>query len=325
MAIKSSVKKAPKSSNQWSVRLAENGLRLRRLERRKESKRERSLQAQKPLPSSWTLLNDSLRQLYRNKRLFLGIIAVYGLLYVLFVKGLSANFQLGTLRQSLNDALGSELGTLGTGVALYGLLLGSAGSGETATAGTYQTTILVLVSLAVIWALRQTFAEPKQLRIRDSFYRGMYPLVPFLLTGMIILLQLLPALIMGSLYSVVQSNGLATNALQQIIAAILLLGGLLLSLYWVSSSLFALYIVTLPHGVPLGSLKAAKKLVRFRRAEVIRKVIFLPLILLLTSAIVLIPLIIFIAPAAEVLFMAFTIAIIAVVHGYFYTLYRSLL
>jgi hypothetical protein len=304
---------------------ADNSVRLRPLTKRQSAKKEKTQQKQRPLPSAWKILASSLHHLYRNKKLFLGILAIYGVLYILFIKGLGTNFQLGSLRENLQDTFGGSLGALGTGVALYGLLLGSAGNASSEVAGAYQTALVIIVSLALIWALRQTYAQNTKVRIRDSFYKSMYPLVPFILVALVIMLQFLPALIVSSLYSVVQSNGLAVSGVEQTVAAIVLAGGLLLSLYFVSSSLFALYIVTLPDGTPLSALRAAKKLVRFRRAAIIRKVLFLPIILLLFSAVILIPLIIFLAPAAEVLFMTFTILALGVVHTYFYTLYRSLL
>ena len=153
----------------------------------------------------------------------------------------------------------------------------------------------------------------------------MYPLVPFVAVCLVIVIQTLPALIATSLYSIVQSNSLAVGSLQMGLAVVVLALGLLWSLYMLSSSLFALYIVTLPGGTPIAALKAARKLVRYRRFILLRKVLFLPLMLLLFSAVILIPLILFIPTAAEVLFMIFSIVLLGVVHSYFYTLYRSLL
>lgn len=314
-----------KKSKVQPVSVAKNGARLRKLTKRQNKKVTKQTVNAVKLPSSWALLVTSVRHIYENKKLFLGILLVYGLFYFLFVKGISANFQLGNLRQNLNDTFKGSMNGISTGFALYGLLLGTAGSSASESSGVYQSVLIVIVSLALIWALRMTYGKEFQARIRDSFYKGMYPLVPFIVVALIITLQMLPALIVTSLFSVIQNNGLAVGPLQTIIVYIVLCAGLFWSMYMLSSSLFALYIVTLPNTAPLAALKSARKLVRFKRAMLIRKVFFLPLVLLIFSAIVLIPLILIVPVAAELLFMVFTILLLGIVHGYLYHLYRSLL
>ena len=303
----------------------DNGARLKKLTKRQDKKVAKTSQRSLAIPNAWVLLGQSLRHMYRNKKLFGGILLIYGLLYVLFVKGISANFQLGDLRENLNETFGGKMGGLGTGVALYGLLLGSAGSSGSDTGGAYQTVLVIVISLALIWALRVTYGKESEPRIRDSFYKGMYPLVPFIIVSLVIIVQLLPALITTSLFSIIQNNGLAVGALQNSLVVALFAVGLFWSLYMLSSSLFALYIVTLPDTAPFAALKSARNLIRYRRMILIRKVFFLPFILLLFSAVILIPLIILIPVAAEVLFMLFSVVLLGVVHSYLYTLYRRLL
>lgn len=320
---KKATKKSVKSATQKTPAVTEQGMRLRKLTRRQRAKQEKASQRAEKLPGAFSILGQSLKQLHRHKRVFFWILLIYGLLYVLFVKGISANFQLGNLKQNLTDSFNGTLGAFSTGVALYGLLLGTAGSGASESASVYQTVLVVVVSLAVIWALR--YGDKTKITAKQSYYKGMQQLIPFLIVLFFIFLQALPALIVLSIFSVIQNSGAAVGSLQQGIAFAVLALGLFWTFYMLSSSLFAMYIVTLPGTYPRAALKAAKKLVRFRRFQILRKVVFLPLALLLFSAIVLIPLIIFIAPAAEVLFMVFTIALLAVIHSYMYTLYRSLL
>ena len=56
--------------------------------------------------------------------------------------------------------------------------------------------------------------------------------------------------------------------------------------------MFALYIVTLPDMTPMKALRSARELVRYRRWTVLRKVLFLPLMLLVVAAIIMVPIII---------------------------------
>ena len=93
----------------------------------------------------------------------------------------------------------------------------------------------------------------------------------------------------------------------------------------ICSSLFALYIVTLPNVTPMKALRSARQLVLHRRFLVLRKILFMPLALLVLGAIIMIPLIIFLTFAAEWIFFLLSMFVLTVVHAYMYTLYRELL
>jgi hypothetical protein len=243
-------------------------------------------------------------------------------LYVLLIKGTNNLFQLSNLKDEL--ALTGDK-SISTGYELYKTLLNGGGIGSSEASGAYQTILLVVTSLALIWALRLTYKKKVSLRVRDGFYKGMTQLVPFIGVSLVIALQLIPALITTSLYALVQANSITIGAFQASGAVVLGLSGLALSFYMLSSSIMALYIVTLDDTEPMASLKAARKLVSFKRLIVFRKILFLPFALFLFSALVLIPIIIFVPVVAEVLFILFTILSLGVIHSYLYNLYRSLL
>lgn len=183
---------------------------------------------------------------------------------------------------------------------------------------------LIIFSLALVWALRQKQADEK-IRIRDSFYRGMYPLIPVIIVLCVIGLQLLPLYLSSFLFSVVFGGGLAVTALEQVLWAILLFLLVLLSLYLISSSLIALYIATLPNVSPLQALRSARDLVRYRRWVIMRKILFLPLAMLVLLGLVVVPLIIISPTLAEWVYVALAALALPVTHSYLYRLYRELL
>ncbi|MDB5182743.1 MAG: hypothetical protein JWO47_527 [Candidatus Saccharibacteria bacterium] len=327
-AVSKKVVKKP-VAKQARIIKSDNGARLKKLGRKQKRKQRaaklKAAQKLKTLPTAWVVLGRSVRHLYRHKKLFLGILLVYAILYVIFIKGFSANFKLGDLRANLNSTFKGKQNSFSSGVALFGLLLGTAGTTSSETGGVYQMLLITLTSLALIWALRNTFGKYPKAGIKESFYKSTGQLVPFLGVALLMIVQLLPALIVASLYSSVQTNGLLVGYFQRGVGIAILLAGLAWTLYMLSSTMFALYIVTLPNAKPWESLRAAKDLVRFRRVLVMRKVLFLPVALLVAAAVVLLPLIIYIPIAAEVIFLVFTILILGVVHSYLYTLYRSLI
>ena len=275
------------------------------------------------LPGAFRLFGRALRLLRRHWKTLGGIILVYGFLQLVLVRGLGAGLNLQELKTTLQDSFGGQGGLL-TGVTLFGVLLGSGGSGANPGTGLYQSLLVILVSLALVWALRQIQAGSR-IRVKEAFYKGMYPLVPFVLVLLVISLQLVPAAIGSLIYGTVISGGIAVTAFEQVVWALLFFLLVLLSLYMVCSSIFALYIVTLPDMTPMKALRSARQLVLHRRWTVTRKVLFLPLALLVLAAALIIPLIIYLTPLAEPAFFVFSVTLLAVVHSYMYTLYRELL
>jgi hypothetical protein len=152
----------------------------------------------------------------------------------------------------------------------------------------------------------------------------MYPIVPFILVLCVIGLQLLPLVIGTGLYSLVASNGIAVGG-EIIFWIVLAIALTVLSLYWLCSSLFALYIVTLPDMTPLKALRSARELVRNRRAQVIRKVLWLPLVLFVVAGLIMLPIILWLTPLAQWIFFLLTMFSVVAIHTYMYILYRELL
>lgn len=290
----------------------------------------KSLQLQKrvkhpvKLLNVWRLTRTASLVLWQHKGLFIGITLVYGLLNVFLAQGLSGGTDVSTLKDTLNQIFTGHLGGLASGLSVFVVLVSSAGNNSSPTAGAYQLFLALIASLAIIWALRQVLAGTR-IRVRDGYYRGVYPLVPFVLVLTIIGLQLIPLLIGSSIYSLVITNGIAVLFVEKLVWALLFAALALLSLYMISSSVFALYIVTLPDMTPLKALRSARELVRHRRWTVLRKILALPLILLVIAAVIMLPIIIWLTPAARYVFFLLTMFSLTAIHAYMYTLYRDLL
>lgn len=276
------------------------------------------------IPSGFIIFVRSIQHIFRYKKLFLGILCVYTILSLVFVTGLFANSQFTSVKQVLDGTFNGFSGELATGVALFSLLVSGGVSASSEAGGVYQILLMMLMSLTVIWVLRQTHAKQK-VAFKLAFYKSTFPLVPFLLVLIVIGLQFLPLLAGTTVYSVVLSQGLAITFLEKFLWG-LIVGCLgLLTLYMVSSSIFALYIVTLPGVYPMKSLRSARELVRHRRWAIMRKVVFLPLILFVGAAVIMFPVLLFITPIAQWVFLTISIFGVMITHTYMYKLYRELL
>lgn len=276
------------------------------------------------LPNVWHITKTTAQLFWQHKRLFIGIGLVYGALNLILSQTVIGATDVSGLKQDLNSFLTGNWGALTSSLSIFVVLVSSAGSSASASGGAYAMLLALIVSLAIIWSLRQVMAG-KQVTVKTAYYRGMYPLVPFILVLLVIGLQLLPLLIGSSLYNLVSNNGVAVYPIERLLWAMLYGLSALLSLYMLSSSLFALYIVTLSDMTPLAALRSARELVRFRRWTVLRKILFLPLLLLVVAAVIMLPIILWLTPLAQWVFFALTTFVIVAVHGYMYVLYRELL
>jgi hypothetical protein len=269
------------------------------------------------LPSARNITVQAARLLWRHRRLFLGITLVYAVLNFLFVQGFSAGSDISTVKDSFS-------GVFTKGLGVFAVLLGTAGSTTSPTAGAYQIFLAIITSLAVIWALRQVLAG-RTPRVKDTFYQGMFPLVPFILVLLVIGVQLLPMVIGAGLYTAVINNGIALYAAEKLTWAVLCGALTLLTFYLITSSIFALYIVTLEDMTPMQALRSARGLVAHRRWTVLRKLLCLPIILVVAAGVIMLPFILVLTPLAEWVFFLLTMFSMVAAHAYVYTLYRELL
>jgi hypothetical protein len=286
-------------------------------------KRVKRTSPDRPVPGAFRLLRNAAALMWRNKRAFVGIAIVYALLSLALVGGFSVA-NLKDAKQSFGDVFNGQVGQLATGLSLFVYLLGNNSANSTPTASVYEVILAIIASLAAIWAIRQMYAGNK-VRIRDPFYLGMSPLIPFILVLGVIGIQLLPAAVGAFLYSTVVTNGIAATAIEQAVVMIVFALLCLTSLYMLCSSLFALYIVSLPEVAPMAALRSARQLVLHRRWMVLRKVLFLPLALVVITGLIITPFIILLTPAAPWMFIALSALIVPFVHAYLYGLYRALL
>lgn len=277
-----------------------------------------------PLPGGWRLTKDTWRILKRNKKLFGGVTLIYGIIAFIFVQGAGSSFQITQIKDGLNEAFGTGSDGPEKTLALFGYLMGTAGSSVNEVGSAYQLFLVLIVSLATIWSVRQVQAGENP-GIRDAFYKGIYPLIPFIMVLFVIGLQLLPLIIGNTIYSTVLQNGIAATVLEKALWLLLFILLALLSMYMVVSSIFSLYIVTLPDMRPIRALRSARELVLHRRFAVSLRIVVLPVLFIIVSGVVFIPLLLIVPQVAEALFLVATGLGLVVLHVYMYLLYRALI
>lgn len=278
--------------------------------------------ARPKLPNVFQLLKAALRMLARNWKLFGGILLVYVVLNLLFVQTL-AGMDVSSVKASLDQLFQGHNGRLTAATALSSYVLGASGS-TSSDGAVYELMFLLIISLALIRALRELY-DNRTPRIRDAFYEGMFPLVPFVLVLLVVAVELIPMTVGATLYATVLNGGIAIYLFEKIIWTIVFAAFCFVTLYLVASSLIALYIATQPGMTPVRALRAANKVTHGRRLKVLGRLLFLPVAIIVGAGIIMIPTILALPAAASVIVFLLTVVGIGIIHSYLFALLRSVL
>lgn len=319
-------KAKPQKEKSVKQEASKSGIRKLRVPTKAKGKLKKQVKRSRPkLTSAPRLFWRSLTFLSQNWKLFGGIVLVYFVLSVVLVNGFGIGSNLSAAKDDLSAAFSGDAGgKLATSLGLLAVLFGDTGTTASSVASAYRSVIIIVVSLAVIWALRQTMAG-RTVTVKDAFYKGMYPLIPVLLVLLVFVLQLIPVSLASFIYGAVFATDLVVGATEQIVWLTVMFLLTVWSLYMVSSSLFALYIVTLEDTTPMQALRSTKKLVQYRRSAIVRKVLFLPLALIVVGSLIMLPIIWLLTPLAAWVFFLLSMTGLIIAHTYIYSLYRELL
>lgn len=225
------------------------------------------------LPKIIPFTREVFRTLWKNRKIFLPLMVIYIVLYGLLV-GIGSQDTYTQVTDFMKESGGTLLSGGWASLAQSGLTLATLGiSGLNEQLTEVQQVFAVLLGvmawLTTVWLLRNILAGHK-VKMRDGLYNAGAPLISTLLVVLVLVIQLLPIALAAVGYSAATSSGLLSGGGMPAMifwAAATLLA--LLSLYWVTSSLFALIIVTLPGMYPYRALKAAGAIVLSRRIKLL--------------------------------------------------------
>lgn len=257
-----------------------------RLTRRRDYKR--SLE----LPGYIAFTRQVWSMLWDNKKLFGGLAIVYAVLTAILI-GLASQETYTQLQSIINES-GKTLfaGTWGE-FGKAGILLLTSASGSlvpelTEVQQVYSGLLLLIVWLTTVWLLR-VIMTGKQPKLRDGLYNAGAPLVSTALISLLLLIQSIPFAAGLLIQSATNGSISGIEAMIFWIVSVLLA---VLSLYWISTTMMALIVVTLPGMYPFQALRAAGDLVVGRRLRLLLRLAWLAVTILFAWLVVLLPAII---------------------------------
>ena len=278
------------------------------------------------------------KTLWKNRNTFLLLALAYAVLTVVLVGFASQDLYL-TLKDTLNATSGNYLDVVWGEASKVGLLFittvtGGLSQNLTEVQQVYTVVIILLIWLTTVWLLRNIMAGHK-VKLRDGLYNAGSPILPTFLVSLLLVFQMLPLALAFIGYSAASITGLLNSGVETMLFWIA--AGLLstISLYFMSSTLFALIIVTIPGMYPYRAIKAAGDLVVGRRMRILLRLLWMVLGVAVTWVAIMIPMILFdswlktILPAINwIPLVPFTLLLLSSltivwVSSYIYLLYRK--
>lgn len=289
------------------------------------------------LPGIFAFTAQVNKTVWTHRKPFLGLMIVYALLTSIFI-GIGSQDIYSQLTTTLQET-GSEIfqgnvGELGKAALLLASIGTSGLTGELNEGQQAYTALLgVLIWLTTIWLLRN-FVAGNAVKLRDGLYNGGAPIISSLIVVLVLVVQLLPVALATIGYSAALQTGLLDGGVVTMLFWIIaiLLG--VMSLYWVSSTFFALIIVTLPGMYPIRALRTAGDMLIGRRVRVLLRILWMFVPIVLAWVVVMIPFILFdswiksvfpqiaAAPIVPVLLLIISTLTIIWSASYVYLLYR---
>lgn len=245
------------------------------------------------VPGYWAFTNEVRKILWSNKWLFSKYIILYSALSFLIL-GLMSDESYDILDATINQIGGNvvagELSMLVQDVAVFaGVFAGAFDQTLSEGQQIYGLLLALIGWLTVVWLLRQILAGHKQVRLRDALYSCAAPLIATSIVACVVVLQLIPFAIAVVGYGAALAANIFSDPLLTILFWVCAALLITLSLFWITSSLIAMVVVTLPGMYPLRALKVSGDLVTSRRLRILYRYGWLALSVVVIWAIILLP------------------------------------
>ena len=295
------------------------------------------------LPSLTSQASAAFKMFFKFWKIFLPLLLIFVGLYIFLIGAMSENTLAdvkANVEQTNKDVADGKIGTVGkAGLTLLGII----STGGLTTMNDAQVVIAVLlftiIWLVTIYLARHLLAGHQEIKMRDGFYSALSPLVSTLVVGLIIFLEAIPIMLTIIVFQVALTTEFLSTPFYALLFFLFAALMITLSLYLLSSSFFAIIVVSAPGLYPLTAVRMAKNLIMGRRLRFLIRVFYLVIIVALLYLLLLMPAIILDGalksqftwfaeskiPFVAIIQLTITVFIFIYLSIYFYLFYRALL
>lgn len=295
------------------------------------------------LPSLTSQASAAFKMFFKFWKIFLPLLLIFVGLYIFLIGAMSENTLAdvkANVEQTNKDVADGKIGTVGkAGLTLLGII----STGGLTTMNDAQIVIAVLlftiIWLVTIYLARHLLAGHQEIKMRDGFYSALSPLVSTLVVGLVIFLEAIPIMLTVIVFQVALTTEFLSTPFYALLFFMFAALMITLSLYLLSSSFFAIIVVSAPGLYPLTAVRMAKNLIMGRRLRFLIRVFYLVIIVALLYLLLLMPAIILDGvlkaqfawlaeskiPFVAIIQLTITVFIFIYLSIYFYLFYRALL
>lgn len=293
------------------------------------------------LPGYVSFTSYTAATLWSHRKTIVLLVALYAAMIIL-LGGITNQDTFSQISSSLKSSSakifgsdsGAGLGQLGSAGLLTLSTFLSGPQGLTADQQILLFIALLFVWLTTVWLLREYMVGRKP-KLRDGLYNAGAPIAATVAVLIVLLIQLLPIGLLAIVYAGLSSVGILDGGFSSMLFWVFAAFIAILVLYWTTSTLIALVIVTLPGMYPIRALRVAGDVVISRRLRILLRLLWGIGTIALAWGVVMIPVILLdtalkakidqltavpIVPYAGAIMTAFTVVWLA---AYVYLLYRK--
>lgn len=274
-----------------------------------------------------------LRMLWNRKWVYIRLVFLFLILSGIFIGAMQID-NINSVNEVI-DSASSGNNVLGpvmrAAVTVGSSITGALNSNLSDVQYIYISALFLLVLLAVVWLLRHQLAG-NTVNLRDGLYNAAAPIAAEYVLVMIGVAQLIPAALVTLVYVSATTSGLLDGGIETAMFSLALFLVIVLTLYFMTTTLFAMFIATIPGTYPIKAYKAARQIVAGQRLRLLLRLLWMVIIIVFTAFIVLMPVVIIVnsfgGGNSWVIPIAYQLTILASVvyaTAYGYLLYRRMI
>ena len=119
------------------------------------------------------------------------------------MRGVNTNLNISNLRNQLDNVFNGSASQLRSGISVFVTLISSNSANASSSSGVIGFFLFVFIAMAIIWSLGK-FGSKEKISVKDAFYKGISPIVQFILVLLYLILLLLPFTLGASVYSTIK-------------------------------------------------------------------------------------------------------------------------
>lgn len=273
------------------------------------------------------------RILWNRKWVYVRFVLLFFVLSVAFIGALQAD-NIASVNEAIDSASSgnSIMGPLMRAAVTVGSSIGGALNSNLSDVQYIYLSALVIVGvLTIVWLLRHQLAGNK-LKVRDGLYNAAAPIAAEYVLLIVGIAQLIPAALAVLVYMSATTSGLLSGGIETALFSLALLLIVVLTLYFMTTTLFGVFIATIPGTYPMKAYRVARQIVAGQRLRLLFRLLWMLVIILLVCFVVLVPIVIIVnsfgGGNSWIIPIAYQLTVItAIVYGtaYSYLLYRRMI